>query len=1374
MWVNDSSAAPFDFMAPNTVIPELSPYQFYSKPLQLLVKLKPQSQPVKNEVGSSVQDGLLEQLAEQFCNPGSEDNGNSTLTSNLRWGDSSFGQALGSLTNGYTVWEVSGAAKVIAQRRQMFLDQIVVAWGTMSELYHKDAFSFDMFMVGQTVENARLTLIVRGKVRTLRKSSIERFKDAKFWMLYPEIAVLHLTHDQFPHSTIMETTETSGEPTPYIAESRSGSVDDLGITVINAQKKNTNVPTEARYDSVLFEDTHAAGTNYRSSNGEVLRAQVASEADLPIVRGGERPTPPTETTLQGWHIARILGLQKSGQMPSNPNEPADRTVELWDHARATSAASTSFGSSSTTVKSSAMENSSIRPNISIGRKRLAPISSGPSPKFAIGSHPDDFNDDTPVSPIRPDIIVRSTENDPQESDTWYVESRYDNILSMNPANADATPEVSDNQSLSVQKGYFTAATANAKSLPGSHPLRLSIALEHSAFLWDSLRDHEGSRHIARQAIQDVYRAQEAMEDSQFEEAAELVSILGRMSKRKSWGQIPRVSGLAKTALKVDPPTARDETSLTAGEGSVDDGDTSKSKDRRSSIASARIVSSQLSILTSGRTQNVLARDFPAGSLRSSPATESQQSVESQSSEPGGDDRERSSTPPRGFETYLPTIPTHTSAPEENNYEGTSGSTDVSQTRQSMPTQNTSSTPISTFIPSPAMAMSTDRLNDSYGFGTPALSVHGFVDMGIETEQVKYALEDSDPDLSTIVYKSTGQKTVGRKRLPPLSGAPIQFEIASHPDDLRNDTSVGRSRSDAMNKDQRSTLNESLNVPIPMEVSRQRVHGLTEARELPMDRWRRFSANEASNLPSPDSDEDADLDPSKGKSEIGPSQPRSRRRNAQLQEHAMTSRVSPIIAVETYPASSSLRHVSLPYLEGDKASMAVSNRGTSVGTDIGNDIDNTEWSDADLWARAPDWSKRTKTFARVGIDTKLETLDEESSDENDSEKECPQTKEEASRSQSPDSVSTASSRRIDDESSHPHMLPEVGYLDDVGWKKIREVLPDDWRWDVDYTTTHNYDGNDHVCLTCTPTEPEDPKNFPLTIHNVPVVLPVEHQWPPMAGVNPPPDPRPSALIDCTVELPLGVIRDLFLTFEGSIGFYLLINGLLQIIVTEDFDTEWASSHLPHKYGGLKVCYIHQNMEPTMFQVPSKTETMKSKASHATQSSSMSSIFRSSSSRTTNSLVPSLQLNDFIEARAKSSSRKDKYAGRIGLKVEKCGDPYLIMSTHVITEAILAKGGIFSRKDRSEKLEDDWNVHAEIWAGNEKVPCALSCSFVATNHTIDRLHRPNLRQRSRDLPERLQPRRYLGQGYQPGHYQGHCVSTPKPRLALAFVMAFPSPT
>lgn len=112
-------------------------------------------------------------------------------------------------------------------------------------------------------------------------------------------------------------------------------------------------------------------------------------------------------------------------------------------------------------------------------------------------------------------------------------------------------------------GYFTTASGYATQyLPGSHPLRLSVALEHSAFLWDCMHDHEESRRVARRAIKDVYRAQEAMDDSEFEDAAELVAILGRMMKRKSWEATPRVGGLAtpEPAVPATPDRAQPSSS----------------------------------------------------------------------------------------------------------------------------------------------------------------------------------------------------------------------------------------------------------------------------------------------------------------------------------------------------------------------------------------------------------------------------------------------------------------------------------------------------------------------------------------------------------------------------------------------------------------------------------------------------------------------------------------------------------------------------------------------------------------------------------------------------------------------------------------------
>ncbi|KAE8351002.1 14-3-3 domain-containing protein [Aspergillus coremiiformis] len=76
-----------------------------------------------------------------------------------------------------------------------------------------------------------------------------------------------------------------------------------------------------------------------------------------------------------------------------------------------------------------------------------------------------------------------------------------------------------------------AALLAERFLPGSHPLRLSIKLEYAAYLYDCLHDSNACRRLAKQAIADVYKAQEGMDDESFADAAEIVGILGKMVKR---------------------------------------------------------------------------------------------------------------------------------------------------------------------------------------------------------------------------------------------------------------------------------------------------------------------------------------------------------------------------------------------------------------------------------------------------------------------------------------------------------------------------------------------------------------------------------------------------------------------------------------------------------------------------------------------------------------------------------------------------------------------------------------------------------------------------------------------------------------------------
>jgi len=81
--------------------------------------------------------------------------------------------------------------------------------------------------------------------------------------------------------------------------------------------------------------------------------------------------------------------------------------------------------------------------------------------------------------------------------------------------------------------FERATLLSMQLLPGSAPLRLLLALEYATFLWECVHDKRESRAVAREAIADVYRAPEAMDDAEFEDATVLVEALGQAMRRKS-------------------------------------------------------------------------------------------------------------------------------------------------------------------------------------------------------------------------------------------------------------------------------------------------------------------------------------------------------------------------------------------------------------------------------------------------------------------------------------------------------------------------------------------------------------------------------------------------------------------------------------------------------------------------------------------------------------------------------------------------------------------------------------------------------------------------------------------------------------------------
>ncbi|KAB2577448.1 hypothetical protein DBV05_g3969 [Lasiodiplodia theobromae] len=111
--------------------------------------------------------------------------------------------------------------------------------------------------------------------------------------------------------------------------------------------------------------------------------------------------------------------------------------------------------------------------------------------------------------------------------------------------------------LPMAESYFTNASRIAAAyLPGSHPLRLSVEVEHCAFIWDCLHDHQYARRLARHTIREVYHAKEGMDDEDFEDAAKMVDHLGKVMKRKSIDTTPKMVGSGS------PPGAKDASPVT--------------------------------------------------------------------------------------------------------------------------------------------------------------------------------------------------------------------------------------------------------------------------------------------------------------------------------------------------------------------------------------------------------------------------------------------------------------------------------------------------------------------------------------------------------------------------------------------------------------------------------------------------------------------------------------------------------------------------------------------------------------------------------------------------------------------------------------------
>jgi len=228
-----------------------------------------------------------------------------------------------------------------------------------------------------------------------------------------------------------------------------------------------------------------------------------------------------------------------------------------------------------------------------------------------------------------------------------------------------------------------------------------------------------------------------------------------------------------------------------------------------------------------------------------------------------------------------------------------------------------------------------------------------------------------------------------------------------------------------------------------------------------------------------------------------------------------------------------------------------------------------------------------------------------------------------------------------------------------------------------------------------------ENIPLRISGHPVVVPVEYRHPAAAYTIPPPDPR-HLFIDASIDVSEDIINDIFETYNDIVGFYLLINGMLQLIIPDDFDINNALSRKPNEFGGLKVSYIYQSIIPTAesqegtfsgsLQVPSDVETaasQRTRPSHPLQVSNNTNV--SSEQGKSRGSSMDLKIGSMVHACLEGLKAADRFQGKIGLMTESNGQNHMVMPTHVLTQALMA-----TKSDRFPG--DQWKEDMVVVASN----------------------------------------------------------------------------
>lgn len=270
-----------------------------------------------------------------------------------------------------------------------------------------------------------------------------------------------------------------------------------------------------------------------------------------------------------------------------------------------------------------------------------------------------------------------------------------------------------------------------------------------------------------------------------------------------------------------------------------------------------------------------------------------------------------------------------------------------------------------------------------------------------------------------------------------------------------------------------------------------------------------------------------------------------------------------------------------------------------------------------------------------------------------------------------------------------------------WIRSTQVL-EDLQSDIEF----NYAGQDSSSWTCTPSNSVPSDEIPLRVDGHPVVLPVDFKYPLTGIPSPPPDPHP-LFISPSSQLTDEDIHHILSTFPACVGFYVLVNGFLQVIMPDDFDYEEGVPSLPNEFGGLKVSLIPETVCPTAGEAsassPATTATStKSRFERLfSQSSAQNTVAGSAGHPSTS--TAGVSVGCAVRAIVPGSKSKQRFEGKTGVAIIPRDDnskKYVTIPTHLLTDAVIAS--------KTMSLDSDtWRKDVKVCVASNSVEvCHLS--------------------------------------------------------------------